>query len=804
MQQTTPTNRAKTGEPQAASGRVRRAWARPALRALPGLLAALLFGALALRAPAPLSAALALALLAAAAAQPPALRTLRRLAAWPGLGHAAAVAGVIGLGAGLRFWGLGFGLPYLEHPDEWAVADRAVQMLQSGDYNPRSFIYPTLYTSMQLGVALLHFLWGVSAGLYRTLADIELARFYLWGRALTALLGTGALALTYALGRMLYGRRAALAAAALLAVFPAAVADAHYITTDTPAMFFTLLAFLPIAGLAADERRTTTTDHRPPTNDEGSASADEGRKTKDEIGVGVSLFNPQEHSTAPTLDRSNARSLQRSTALALLAGLGVGLAAATKYNAAVLVIPLGYALLLSALKAHPLTPSPPHPLTLSARWLLLALWALLGVLVGFTLGTPLWLRELPQLLNDVASVLVHYKFTGHAGAQSSQPALFYWGALLYHGPLIAPLVLAGALLAFVRRSRADLLVLAFAAPYFLQMCGLKVVFIRNLMPLLPFLCLLAGAALAALAALVERRATSDQRPPTNDEGPATGAQGSTALPLYRSTALPLWLLVALTALAAGPSLLQAGRDSWLSAQPTTRVLATEWVGREAPDGARVWLEDQTLILPARLRVQGGDLASAHDLEWYRRSGFRFLVVNRDVDRPEAQRAQLAAFGAPAADFAAAGLRHGPHLSVYDTGLDDPARAQFTPSGATLGAGALVLEGYRHPPEARPGDTLPLALFWRPQRSLPQDYVLFVHLLGAGGAKAAQRDTPPLDGSLPTSRWRPGALIRDDPDLALPSALPPGTYRLVVGMYDAKTVVPINDQGPIDLGEVVIK
>jgi len=796
MQQTTPTNRAKTGEPQAVSEPSRRAWARPALRALPGLLAALLFGALALRAPAPLSAALALALLAAAAAQPSVLHALRRLAAWPGLGHAAAVAGVIGLGAGLRLWGLGFGLPYLDHPDEWAVADRAVQMLQSGDYNPRSFIYPTLYTSMQLGVALLHFLWGVSAGLYRTLADIEPARFYLWGRALTALLGSGALALTYALGRMLYGRRAGLAAAALLAVFPAAVADAHYITTDTPAMFFTLLAFLPIAGLAADDRRWTEGDEGRRTKDEGSAGADEGRKAEDETGAEASLSNPQE--------RSTALPLYRSTALALLAGLGVGLATATKYNAAVLVIPLGYALLISALKARPLTPSPPRPLTLSARWLLLALWALLGVLVGFTLGTPLWLRELPQLLNDVASVLVHYKFTGHAGAQSSQPALFYWGALLYNGPLIAPLVLAGALLAFVRRGRADLLVLAFAAPYFLQMCGLKVVFIRNLMPLLPFLCLLAGAALASLAVRFERRTTNDERSTTNDEGPATSAQGSTALPRYRATALPLWLMVALTALAAAPSLLQAGRDSWLSAQPTTRVLATEWVEREAPDGARIWLEDQTLILPARLRVQGGDLASAHDLEWYRRSGFRFLVVNRDVDRPEAQQSRLAAFGAPAADFAAAGLRHGPHLSVYDTGLDDPARAQFTPSGATLGAGALALEGYRHPSEARPGDTLPLALFWRPQRPLPQDYVLFVHLLDAGGAKAAQRDTPPLDGSLPTSRWQPGVLIRDDPDLALPSELPPGTYRLVVGMYDAKTVVPINDQGPIDLGEVVIK
>ncbi|HWQ13129.1 MAG TPA: phospholipid carrier-dependent glycosyltransferase, partial [Roseiflexaceae bacterium] len=157
----------------------------------------------------------------------------------------------------------------------------------------------------------------------------------------------------------------------------------------------------------------------------------------------------------------------------------------------------------------------------------------------------------------------------------------------------------------------------------------------------------------------------------------------------------------------------------------------------------------------------------------------------------------------AARFERAGERHGPTLAVFDTGAGDPEREPRTPSGATLGGGALALEGFRHPGAVRAGAVLPLALYWLPARPLPQDYTVFVHLVDAQGAKVAQRDVPPLEGRLPTSRWTPGALIRDDQDLPVPAEVPPGRYRLLVGMYDPASLVAINDAGPIDLGEVVV-
>src|SRR5205823_5797944 len=79
----------------------------------------------------------------------------------------------------------------------------------------------------------------------------------------------------------------------------------------------------------------------------------------------------------------------------------------------------------------------------------------------------------------------------------THPALWYWDAFVANGALLAWAFLAGTFMAFVRRSRGDLLILSFVVPVFLEMTGVKVVFFRNVMPLLPFLCLLAAALLGS-------------------------------------------------------------------------------------------------------------------------------------------------------------------------------------------------------------------------------------------------------------------------------------------------------------------
>jgi hypothetical protein len=85
-------------------------------------------------------------------------------------------------------------------------------------------------------------------------------------------------------------------------------------------------------------------------------------------------------------------------------------------------------------------------------------------------------------------------------------------------------------------------------------------------------------------------------------------------------------------------------------------------------------------------------------------------------------------------------------------------------------------------QARPGDMVPLRLYWRATATLDQDYTVFVHLLDGSGWLVAQADSQPRGGAYPTSVWAAGDVIPDDHKLNLPAHLTPGDYTLSVGLY----------------------
>lgn len=66
----------------------------------------------------------------------------------------------------------------------------------------------------------------------------------------------------------------------------------------------------------------------------------------------------------------------------------------------------------------------------------------------------------------------------------------------------------------------------------------------------------------------------------------------------------------------------------------------------------------------------------------------------------------------------------------------------------------------------------------PHRSLQ----VFAHFVGQGLEPLAQADGPPQQGVHPTSEWRAGELVLDWRTMTLPEDLPPGRYRLLVGLY----------------------
>jgi len=82
--------------------------------------------------------------------------------------------------------------------------------------------------------------------------------------------------------------------------------------------------------------------------------------------------------------------------------------------------------------------------------------------------------------------------------------------------------------------------------------------------------------------------------------------------------------------------------------------------------------------------------------------------------------------------------------------------------------------------ARPGDILQLRLQWRAEQPPEGNYTVFVQLLDGNGQVVAQRDRWPGDGLFPTAALQPGQVITDN--LAIPLDVPPGRYRLIVGLY----------------------
>ena len=95
-----------------------------------------------------------------------------------------------------------------------------------------------------------------------------------------------------------------------------------------------------------------------------------------------------------------------------------------------------------------------------------------------------------------------------------------------------------------------------------------------------------------------------------------------------------------------------------------------------------------------------------------------------------------------------------------------------------------------------GDTLNVTLLWNAQSSIEQNYTVFTQLLGPDFQLHGQLDNQPVNNLWPTTRWQPGETIVDSYTIPINPQAPPGSYQLLVGMYNAETGerLPITENG----------
>jgi hypothetical protein len=106
------------------------------------------------------------------------------------------------------------------------------------------------------------------------------------------------------------------------------------------------------------------------------------------------------------------------------------------------------------------------------------------------------------------------------------------------------------------------------------------------------------------------------------------------------------------------------------------------------------------------------------------------------------------------------------------------------------ADMILLRGYNL--DAQP-TLLTLTLFWQAQRPIDFDYTQFTHIRGVANQTILQADEQPV---VPATRWRPGELVADVVQISVPTDIPTGDYRLLVGMYRWDTLerlAVVNDQ-----------
>jgi uncharacterized membrane protein len=85
-----------------------------------------------------------------------------------------------------------------------------------------------------------------------------------------------------------------------------------------------------------------------------------------------------------------------------------------------------------------------------------------------------------------------------------------------------------------------------------------------------------------------------------------------------------------------------------------------------------------------------------------------------------------------------------------------------------------------------GDIAQTTLFWQASETPSVRYKVFVHLLDEDGQIVGQRDAEPGGGARLTTLWEPGEIVVDNHGVYIHPATPPGSYKVIVGLYDSMT------------------
>ena len=404
----------------------------------------------------------------------------------------AAVGGLLVLAFALRIWGNGHGLHYAYNADENAhFVTRAIGLF-GHDWDPNYYINPPAYTYL---VHLVLGVWyGGRAGVSNSFAA-DPTQIWLIARTLAALLGTVAVWLLYLAGARLVDRRVGLLSAGIFAVAFLPVFYSKLALNDVPTLAGVCLALWGAAGILR-----------------------------------------------------NGRMLDY-----LVAGVGLGLACATKYTGGIVLLPI-----IAAATAQ-------FAATGGRAGALRGIGAVAVVaLLSFFVANPYSVLDFSSFWDG----LTHQSDASSSDAgklgltQDSGYAYYLWSFGWGLGWLPLCFAVGGAVRMFVDERRLFWMLVPAIIVFVLFMGSQERYFGRWLMPVFPFVCVLAAYAAIELADWLGRIS-----------------------PALRPT-----FVAAAVVLLCGQGLVYSLHSGLVLSREDTRNIAREWMVKNVPERTKIVVE----------------------------------------------------------------------------------------------------------------------------------------------------------------------------------------------------------------------
>jgi hypothetical protein len=199
------------------------------------------------------------------------------------------------------------------------------------------------------------------------------------------------------------------------------------------------------------------------------------------------------------------------------------------------------------------------------------------------------------------------------------------------------------------------------------------------------------------------------------------------------------------------------------------------------------LGEHELVVAQRDTFPGLGLLSTMWLE----PGFRWadryvLPVPTTAYAPNEAQIELGLFSAPTGQrlpaMGADGEALGDNFRFGQVDIQPHSSALPNPVSINFGD-RMMLTGYELSERAlQPGKTVTLTLRWHALRSMEKNYTVSAQLIDEAQRKAAQHDSPPLEGAAPTTAWKPDQIVVDEVPLTISQDAAAGPYSVRIAVY----------------------